>query len=96
MKDLTLKWEQITAKVKLVLEHNLKLGEEITQLKAKIDRLEKDKQELIREKESLNKNINVLKLAKGVGLSDNERNEVKKQIRHYINEIDDCLAKINP
>ena len=34
-------------------------------------------------------------LAKGVGLSDQERSEVKKQIKQYIKEIDDCLAQIN-
>jgi hypothetical protein len=54
-----------------------------------------EKDQLLKEKENLNKNIKVLMLAKGVGLSDEERSEVKKQIKHYINEIDDCLAQIN-
>lgn len=95
MKDLSQKWDQIVAKVYMLLERNRKLEAEVVQLKTQLDKVERVKEQLEKEKEELNQNINVLKLAKGVGLSDQERNEVKKQIKHYINEIDDCLAKIN-
>lgn len=95
MKDLSIKWDQIVAKVHLLLEKNRKLEAENAQLKSRIEKIEQEKSHLLKEKEDLNQNINVLKLAKGVGLSEQERNEVKKQIKHYINEIDDCLAKIN-
>lgn len=95
MKDLSQKWDQIVAKVYMLLEKNRKQETEIAQLKAQLVKVEEQREQLQKEKEELNQNINVLKLAKGVGLSDQERNEVKKQIKHYINEIDDCLAKIN-
>ncbi len=95
MKDLSQKWDQIVAKVYLLLEKNRKLETEVAQLKTQIAKIEQTNVQLQKEKEDLNQNINVLKLAKGVGLSDEERSEVKKQIKHYINEIDDCLAKIN-
>lgn len=95
MKDLSQKWDQIVAKVYLLLEKNRKLETEVAQLKTQIAKTEQTNVQLQKEKEDLNQNINVLKLAKGVGLSDEERSEVKKQIKHYINEIDDCLAKIN-
>lgn len=95
MKDLSIKWDKIVAKVHLLLEKNQKLEKEVAQLKAQIEKLEQYNIHLQKEKEDLNQNINVLKLAKGVGLSEQERSEVKKQIKHYINEIDDCLAKIN-
>lgn len=95
MKDLSQKWDQIVAKVYLLLEKNRKQAAEIVQLKTQIAKIEQANVQLQKEKEDLTQNINVLKLAKGVGLSDEERSEVKKQIKHYINEIDDCLAKIN-
>lgn len=95
MKDLSIKWDKIVAKVHLLLEKNQKLEKEVMQLKAQIEKLEQSNSHLQKEKEDLNQNINVLKLAKGVGLSEQEKSEVKKQIKHYINEIDDCLAKIN-
>ena len=68
---------------------------ELAQLKSQIVKSNSEKDQLLKEKEDLNKNIKVVMLAKGVGLSDEERSEVKKQIKHYINEIDDCLAQIN-
>ncbi|MCO5234142.1 MAG: hypothetical protein LC105_13100 [Chitinophagales bacterium] len=95
MKELSQKWDQIVSKVYLLLDHNRKMKTELEQLKSQIVKLNLEKSELLKEKEELNKNINVLKLAKGVGLSDQERTEVKKQIKHYINEIDDCIAKMN-
>lgn len=95
MKDLFIKWDKIVAKVHLLLEKNQKLEKEVMQLRAQIEKLEQSNSHLQKEKEDLNQNINVLKLAKGVGLSEQEKSEVKKQIKHYINEIDDCLAKIN-
>lgn len=95
MKELSQKWEQIVAKVYLLLDQNRKMKVELAQLNTQIVKLNQEKSELLKEKEELNQNINVLKLAKGVGLSDQERTEVKKQIKHYINEIDDCIAKMN-
>ncbi|MCO5231173.1 MAG: hypothetical protein M9958_08455 [Chitinophagales bacterium] len=95
MKELSQKWEQIVAKVYLLLDQNRKMKVELAQLNAHIVKLNQEKSQLLKEKEELNQNINVLKLAKGVGLSDQERTEVKKQIKHYINEIDDCIAKMN-
>lgn len=95
MKELNNKWDKIVAKVHLLLEKNQKLEQEVAQLKSQLDKLEQSKVDLQKEKEDLNQSINVLKLAKGVGLSEQERAEVKNQIKHYINEIDVCLAKIN-
>lgn len=95
MEELSHKWDQIVAKVHMLLEKNQKLEMELAQTKSQIVKSNSEKDQLLKEKEDLNKNIKVLMLAKGVGLSDEERSEVKKQIKHYINEIDDCLAQIN-
>ena len=95
MEELSHKWDKIVAKVHLLLEKNQKLEMELAQVKSQIVKSNSERDQLIKEKEDLNKNIKVLMLAKGVGLSDQERSEVKKQIKQYINEIDDCLAQIN-
>lgn len=95
MEELSQKWDKIVAKVHLLLEKNQKLEKELAQVKAQIVKSNSEKEQLLKEKEDLNKNIKVLMLAKGVGLSEQERSEVKKQIKQYIHEIDDCIAQIN-
>lgn len=95
MSTLDKKWNGIIEKIRLILERNQSLEKEVGQLRASLERMESHKNQLLREKEALNNQINVLKLAKGVGLSEQDRVEVKKQIKHYINEIDDCLAKMS-
>ena len=95
MSQIAEKWDKIISKIHLILDRNTALEKEVSKLQSFIERLESDKKQLQKEKEALNNQINVLKLAKGVGLSDRERMEVKKQIKHYISEIDECLAKMN-
>ncbi len=95
MSQLEQKWDKLTAKVHLLTDKLREQHEQIVRLNASISKLQEEKENWLKEKNELNENINILKLAKGVGLSDQERNKVKKQIEHYINEIDDCLAKIN-
>jgi hypothetical protein len=95
MSALDKKWNGIIEKIRLILERNQSLEKEVGQLRASLERMESHKNQLLKEKEVLINQINVLKLAKGVGLSEQDRVEVKKQIKHYINEIDDCLAKMS-
>jgi chromosome segregation ATPase len=95
MSALDKKWNGIIEKIRLILERNQALDKEVAHLRASLERMESQKNQLLREKEALNNQINVLKLAKDVGLSERDRVEVKKQIKHYINEIDDCLAKMS-
>ncbi len=95
MSVLDKKWNGIIEKIRLILERNQALEKEVGQLRASLERMESHKNQLTKEKEALNNQINVLKLAKGVGLSERDRVEVKRQIKHYINEIDDCLAKMS-
>jgi chromosome segregation ATPase len=95
MSDLNKKWASITGKVHKVLEQQQALRDEVARLKLQVKEMQTERTALIKEKETLNNQINVLKLAKGVGLSDSERTAVKKQIKHYIGEIDECLAKMN-
>ncbi|HZH68283.1 MAG TPA: hypothetical protein VFD65_03710 [Chitinophagales bacterium] len=95
MMSLNEKWDQILAKVRMLADKVRKKDVEINQLKSIVLKNEQEKKDWLKEKKELKETINVLKLAKGVGLSNQERENVKKQIEHYINEIDDCLAKIN-
>lgn len=95
MMNLSEKWDQIVAKVRMLADKIREKDVEINELKSVVLKSEQEKKEWLKEKKELNEIINVLKLAKGVGLSNQERENVKKQIEHYINEIDDCLAKIN-
>ena len=70
MEELSHKWDQIVAKVHMLLEKNQKLEMELTQMKSQKVKTKSEKDQLLKEKEDLNKNIKVLMLAKGVGLSD--------------------------
>ena len=95
MDEISKKWDSIVAKVNLILQQNDKYKDEISRLKDLLHQKEIQNEQLLKDKEELEKNINILKLAKGVGLSEQERSAVKKQIKFYIEEIDECLAKIN-
>lgn len=95
MSNLEQKWAAITEKIQKIQEKHLLMQQEISQLNSKVQKLESENAELIKQKESLHNQINVLKLAPKTGLTDKERVEVKKQLKQYINEIDDCLAKMN-
>lgn len=95
MNKLALKWEKITVKVNLLIDAIQQRDERIQKLQAQVSEIENKNEQLVKENKELNEKVNVLKLAKGVGLSNQERDQVKKQIEYYIDEIDDCLAKIN-
>lgn len=95
MSTVSEKWSQIIGKIQLILERNAKLESDQALLMVKIGVLEADNQKLQEEKEELLNQINVLKLTKGVGISEREKVEMRNQIKHYIEEIDECLAKLN-
>jgi hypothetical protein len=50
--------------------------------------------ELNKEKESLIEQIQYIKAAKEVHLSEKERAVTKQQLKEFMQEIDDCLAKL--
>lgn len=89
------KIEAITQKVREVIDANRTLEKEIIALKKKLSETESNENKLKEEKEELVQKLQTVMLAKSVHLNENDRKEVKKQIRIYIKEIDKCLAALN-
>ena len=88
------KWERIFKKIQLILEKNQKLAESNNGLELKILALENKIIEQNKEKESLKEQIQYIKAAKEVHLSEKERAVTKQQLKEFMEEIDDCLAKL--
>ncbi len=88
------KWERIFKKIQLILDKNQKLEEQQVAFQHKILQLENKIIEQNKEKESLNEQIQYIKAAKEVHLSEKERAVTKQQLKEFMEEIDDCLAKL--
>ncbi len=88
------KWERIFKKIQLILEKNQKLAENNNGLELKILALENKIIDQNKEKESLKEQIQYIKAAKEVHLSEKERAVTKHQLKEFMVEIDDCLAKL--
>lgn len=89
------KIDRIIDKIGLILERNLKLEEEVSNLKQKISELENNRNRLESDKQTIEKEVARLKLAKSVDLNDEERNNMKKELKYYLKEIDKCMALLN-
>ena len=89
------KIDGIIDKINLILERNLKLEETVIELKQKITDLEKNRKLLDTKNDGINKELQLIKLAKSVDISDKERVSMKKELKLYIKEIDKCLALLN-
>ncbi len=96
MSKKTERLDLIINKITLILEENLKLQEEVHALQKELKVLKGAKGADNIKIDKLEKEVKILQLAKGVDLSDEERKKVKNAIRHYIREIDKCLASLNP
>jgi uncharacterized coiled-coil DUF342 family protein len=64
MNDLNKKWASITGKVHKVLEQQHALRDEVARLKLQVKEMQAERAALIKEKEALNNQINVLKAGK--------------------------------
>ncbi|HNE49751.1 MAG TPA: hypothetical protein PKM51_03130 [Chitinophagales bacterium] len=88
------KWQRVFKKIQLILEKNQKLEEQSNALLMEISGFKKQISELNKEKESLIEQIQYIKAAKEVHLSEKERAVTKQQLKEFMQEIDDCLAKL--
>lgn len=88
------KWARIFKKIQLILDKNQKLEETNMALESKLLTMENKISELNKEKESLIEQIQYIKAAKEVHLSEKERAVTKQQLKEFMQEIDDCLAKL--
>ena len=88
------KWARIFKKIQLILENNQKLEERNHTLQLQIQGLENKIIELNKEKINLTEQIQYIKAAKEVHLSEKERAVTKQQLKEFMQEIDDCLAKL--
>ena len=88
------KWERIFKKIQLILDKNQKLEDQHMSLQQKISELENKIVELNKDKTGLKEQIQYIKAAKEVHLSEKERAVTKQQLKEFMDEIDDCLAKL--
>jgi hypothetical protein len=88
------KWERIFKKIHLILEKNQKLEDANVAYQRRILELENNIVELNKEKTGLKEQIQFIKAAKEVHLSEKERAVTKQQLKVFMDEIDDCLAKL--
>jgi cell division septum initiation protein DivIVA len=89
------KIDGIINKINLILEHNLKLEETVNELKQKLKASEKERKSLEKDNDGYRKEIQLMKMAKSVQISEEERTYMKKELRKYIKEIDKCMALLN-
>lgn len=89
------KLELIIKNTKEIISSNKSLKNEIVVLKNKLSEKEKNEKKLGTEREELLLKLQTVMMAKSVHLLEDERKEVKKQLRIYIKEIDKCLASLN-
>ena len=90
-----LKIDSIIDKINLILERNLKLEEEVNSLKKKITELENNRKLLEEGNLGMKSEVKRLKMAKSVDITEEERTDMKKELKQYIKEIDKCLALLN-
>lgn len=88
------KWGRVFKKVQLVLDKNAKLEEQNIAFQQKIYTLEQQIKDINQEKEQIKEQIKLVKTAKEVYLSENERAATKQKLKEFMSEIDDCLAKL--
>ena len=88
------KWARIFKKIQLILENNQKLEERNHTLQLQIQGLENKIIALNKEKINLTEQIQYIKAAKEVHLSEKERAVTKQQLKEFMEEIDDCLVKL--
>ena len=94
MKKIDDKWDRILKKVHAILEKNRKLEEAQVQFNNQIKSSEQQISELNKQKHLLEEQIQYIKAAKEVRLSEKERVQTKKQIKQFMDEIDEMLANV--
>ncbi|MCO5247407.1 MAG: hypothetical protein M9887_00435 [Chitinophagales bacterium] len=95
MEDLSNKWNQIISKVESLIQENVRLKSDNLRLTKSYEKLQEENDKLEEEKRELLENFNKIKLVKGSAISEEERAEMKTRMKHFMEEIDNCLAKIN-
>ncbi len=86
------KWNNILKKIQILIEHNQQMKGQIVNYEQELTDVKKNFRKVQQENESLLEQLNIVKLAKGVGLNGDESMKVKAQIKSYIQEIDEILA----
>jgi transcriptional regulator NrdR family protein len=95
MDNLAQRLDAIIHKLQVTLEKSASLEKEHTVLKQRNAVLEKENITLKQQNKQTEEQINTIKLAKSLDLADEDREVLKKKLKHYIREIDKSLSRIN-
>lgn len=95
MSDLSARLDAVINKLQVNLEKQASLEKEMVQLKKKLGELESQNELLKEEKQEIEENTKIIKLAKSLDLPEQDREVLKKKLKYYMREIDKCLSNIN-
>lgn len=95
MQELSKKVDLIINKVSVLGGENFRLESENIDLKEKIIKLQEQISEKDLEIGKLNEKLRLVKNAKSMHMSDDERKEFKTKINHYIKDIDVCIEMLS-
>lgn len=88
--------ELVQEKVERLIAQYLHVKGELQERETQARGLSQQVDQLKEENNQLKEEIKLLKLAENIELSNaDERSDLKKQIDHYIREIDRCIAQLN-
>lgn len=95
MVDLDLQIRSIQDKLQQLLKQQAVLQKENQRLKKELDRSVAENAEKEQSLQSIQHQVDALKLGSGNLLNDTEKNALSKRIDGYLKEIDKCLALLN-
>jgi regulator of replication initiation timing len=95
MVDLDLQIKSIQDKLQQLLRQQAALQKENQKLKKDLEKAVSDKEEKEQSLQTINRQVDALKLGSGNLLNDTEKTALSKRIDGYLKEIDKCLALLN-
>jgi archaellum component FlaC len=95
MNELFKKSDELTAKIRRLIEKQEKLQADLAGARETIDSLQKTLEEKEATMEKLQRDANALRLGQFIELSDKEKKEVRKKINDYLKELDQIIERIN-
>jgi len=86
--------ENFRAKLKVLMQKQRELKTHNSQLQLQLNQLMKENDVLKSERETQGKKYEYLKMAKVLSVDSHEKQNVKRQIKDILREIDKCVAQL--
>jgi len=86
--------ENFKAKFRVLMQRQRELKTDNYQLQKQLNQLAKENDALKSEREIQDKKYQYLKMAKVLSVGSHEKQDVKRQIKDIVREIDNCVAQL--